>query len=420
MVFKKMKKIINTSSRFFHVDMSYILSGTSFLGVSHVVQVVSSLFLVYIFANLVPKEVFGTYKYALSIIGILGIFTLNDIGSALVRAVSQGHEKTFFVGVRTQLKWNIIVTLLSAIAAIYYYFQGNATLAVAILIGGSFFPILTSSRLYESLLVGRKDFRRKFLYSIPKHLIPIVSISITVLLTHSVPLIILVYFVSHSAINAYLFFRTLRAVVPSGDVDPKAMSYSKHLSLLNILGAFGARLDNIIVFHHLGSVALASYAIAKILPDQLRVSKSILQSIALPKISNRDFNKIVPTLSRRYVILFVFFSILVLFYILTVPFLFQLIFPEYLDMIPYSQALSLTLLGGPAFLYMQTLIAHAKKKELYIVKTIIPIIRICSYIVLIPLYGLWGIVIGAILTVVSQNILLIILTYRSFRLSKSP
>lgn len=400
-------------SRILKTDMHYVMRNGFFVGATSITNSLAGLFLVYIFATFVPKETYGTYKYILSVIGMLGVFTLNDMENALIRAISKGYEKTFHTGIKSLFKYNTFVTVLAAIAASYYWTQNNHLLAYGIFIGGLLFPFYTTAKLYTAILTGKKKFRTQTFYNVPRILIPSIATGIAAFLNTPLIVIIAIYFGSQTCTNILIFILVTKTNKLSGPDDKETLSYSKHLSALNILGSFAAKLDNIIIFQYVGSSALATYAIARVFPDQLQIFKNIIKSLALPKMSARDYHKIVPTLSRRYTILFVLFATMVAVYIITAPYIYSLLFPHYMEAVVYSQVLSLVLMSGPITIYMQALLAHAKKKELYIVQTVIPITRICLYIVLLPLLGLWGIIATTLSVTALQSVLIIYLVHKN-------
>lgn len=58
--------LLRSSERYFKTDMVYLAKGGSWLFSAQVLSGALSFILAIAFANLVPKEAFGTYKYVLS------------------------------------------------------------------------------------------------------------------------------------------------------------------------------------------------------------------------------------------------------------------------------------------------------------------------------------------------------------------
>ena len=98
-------------------------------------------------------------------------------------------------------------------------------------------------------------------------------------------------------------------------------------------------------------------------------------------------------------------------YILFAPLIFRLLFPAYQESIFYSQIFVLSVLVYPQGLLATYLRARMKKKQLFLVTSIIPIIRATLYIILIPLYG----VMGAIISIIAARTFNFGLSYYLFK-----
>ena len=61
-----------------------------------------------------------------------------------------------------------------------------------------------------------------------------------------------------------------------------------------------------------------------------------------------------------------------------------------MDSVLYSQIYIFTILFLPTLFFKQSLIAHAQKKALYVLNTLIPIGKILLLLVLLPTYGIMG------------------------------
>ncbi len=105
----KTYKILRKSEKFFKIDMVYLAKGGFWITSGQSINTILSLVLIVAFANLLPKETYGTYKYILSLAGVLNIFTLTGMNSAVARAVAVGSEGALKASVKYQLKWNLLM-----------------------------------------------------------------------------------------------------------------------------------------------------------------------------------------------------------------------------------------------------------------------------------------------------------------------
>ncbi|MBU1159916.1 hypothetical protein KKD04_01900, partial [Patescibacteria group bacterium] len=92
---------------------------------------------------------------------------------------------------------------------------------------------------------------------------------------------------------------------------------------------------------------------------------------------------------HKTLILFLGMGIIAVLYIIAAPYIFKFLFPQYIESVLFSQIVILSLLI-PSTLIAETFDAHLRKKEIYIIRTTVPIIKIILLLALLPFYGIWG------------------------------
>ncbi len=261
-------RILKWSERYTKTDMVYIVKGGFWLSIGQVVAVVSSFFLSVILAHALPKEVYGNYKYILSITGIIGGLSLSGIGTTLTQAVARGAEGTLFLAVRTQLKWSGLVGLGCLVVGGYYFLNDNTIVAASMVVAALTVPFANSFGLYGSYLAGKKDFQRSTLYWIVGQLVSVVVLASIAITTQSVFGLIAGYFITSLLSALYFYHRTLKKSPPSETAgDPSMIRYGGHLSIMNFIGTVANQLDKVLVFHYVGAVPLAIYSFAFAIPE---------------------------------------------------------------------------------------------------------------------------------------------------------
>jgi O-antigen/teichoic acid export membrane protein len=383
-------QFLRWSERYTKTDMIHLTKDGFWLGIGHITQVGSSIVLVIAFANLLPKDVYGTYQFILAMAAILGSFTLSGISTAVTRAVAQGQGGAFRYGLRVQLVWSMGIASASSAVALYYFINENNLLAISFLIVGAFSPFLIGFRLYRAYLRGRRLFRESALLGVWGKPIPLLSLLIALLLTDNPLLLVLIYFASHTLSSGIIYFLVLRRHNPPITKSPEVISYSKHLSALDILGVIGSNLDKLLIFHFLGAAPVAIYTLALAPVTHLGKTFSILNQMALPRLATREFTILKETLPHKVRIALIVSFFVVVAYIVAAPYLFKLLFPAYEESVLISQALALVVLSAPRNLYMQAFTAHGATREIYITRLCLPILTIVLLLILLPLYGIWG------------------------------
>ena len=386
-------RALHGSESFFQTDMIYLAKSGSWLSLSYGVAMIAGFGLSIAFANLLAKESFGTYKFILSMVGILGVFSLTGIGTAITQAVALDNGGSLRQGFRINLKWSIGMLLGGLGLSIYYYINGNALLSYSFLLAGVLSPITLSAGLYGAYLLGKKDFRRSSFYGMIHNIAPAAALILTLFLTKNLVIIITVYFFFGALVSLFLYRTTTRAYRRENrKEDPELVSYGGHLSAMEIIGTVTHHLDKILIFHYLGAAPLAIYAFAIAPVEQLQGGKKILSTLILPKLSEHPFEELQKSTPRKALLLTVYALLLALVYALLAPYFYKFFFPQYLDSVIYSQIYSLTLLAISATVCQEALVAHKKKKELYLQRTIVPVVQIVLFLVLLPFFGLLGLI----------------------------
>ncbi len=396
---EKLTGFLRWSERYTKTDMVYLAQGGFWLGLGQVISSGSAFFVSIAFANLLPVETYGVYKYILSIVSLLTITTLTGMDSAVTQAISRGFEGTLSPAIKMRLKWGLLGSLLSLIIGGYYYLQGNLQLTVAFSITSLFIPFFESIDMYNSILFGKRLFNIYTHYNTIRKIIGLSAIIITILLTKNIFILLFVFFISNILPVIYFFYRTNHKYKENDSVDKEALSYGKHLSLINIISAVLNQLDKILVFHYVGAVELAIYALATAPNDQIKGLLKNVNLLALPKFANQTKKEIEKTIWKKVWILLLASAAIVLLYIIFAPLFFNIFFPKYLDSIGYSQLLSISLIPViiSGFLYT-TFESQKSKEELYKWNIYTNIFNLVLLFPLIYYFGLLGAIISKSLT----------------------
>jgi O-antigen/teichoic acid export membrane protein len=374
--------------------MLYLAKGGFWLTFGQGIAMLSGLFISIAFANLFPKESFGTYKFILSGVAILGVFSITGLSTSIIQSVARGFEGSLQKGFWLNLKWSIGVFLGGLTISLYYYLNGNQLLSFSFLLAGICTPLTSSASLYSAYILGKKDFKKSSFYGMVRNTIPAIVLVITLLISQSLPVIITVYFLVGLIVPVFLYIKIVSTnTTKSTQEDPDLLVYSKHLSIMDIIASLAHYLDKILIFHYLGAAPLAIYAFAIAPVEQLQGGKKILSTLILPKLSERPFEELQKSAPRKAFLLTIYALTLAGTYAFFAPYFYSFLYPQYLDSVFYSQIYSLTLLAVSGTIFNETLIAHRKTKELYFHRTIVPITQVILFFILLPIYGLMGLII---------------------------
>ncbi len=410
----KLYNLLRWSEKWTKTDMIYLARGGFWLTLGKVVSSTSAFLLAIAFANLLPKETYGEYKYILSIASILAIPTLSGMGTAITQAVARGYEGIVIPAMKEKIKWG----LLSAVASIglsgYYWHNGNTTLTFAFLICAVFLPFMDAFGIYGAFLSGKKMFGVSTKYNIFSRVV-IVSIMITTIYySNNIFLVIFTYFLSNTFFRVIFLIITHNKFNFTSNKDQAVISYGKHLSFMKGLNILSGNINNIFLFHFLGSQSLAVFSFAVAPIEQIRSLLSIPISLIFPKISNNQWKVPAYRLFLKKLLPFLLILILcVISYILIAPTFFKVFFPKYLDATKFSQIYSISLIITIiSTIQVQILKAKKQIKKLHIINITDAILNIFLTLPFIYYHGIWGLIYAYITIKTLQNIIMSTLIFK--------
>jgi O-antigen/teichoic acid export membrane protein len=407
-----MQKIKGLFHRWFKLDFHYVAKNSFWLVSNQVIGALSSLILTIVFAHFVSKDDFGTYKYIISIMGIISVFTLSGMNTSVIQAVARGFEGTYKRSIIVQLKWSIIPCVASLAVALYYTYFGNFTLAIPLFVVAFAAPLSSVANTFMALLMGKKQFKTYSIYSIITAIFYLVWMAGIVFLGGK-SIALASGYVLVSLITSGLFYFVTNKKFPANDKnDESAIGYGKHLSLMNVLSGVAAQVDSILIFHLLGPANLAIYSFATNIPERIRVMFNFTGTLVLPSLANKTIDEAQASITRKIITMILIAAGVILVYIVAAPFIYKILFPQYMDSVIYSRIFSLSMFAIATNISLSTLFSQRLKGELYIFTTFNPIIRIVLLAVFIYFFGLWGAIVSRIIASTVNLLSSIYLVYR--------
>ena len=377
------------------MDMVYAAKGGFWITFSRSITTILSLVLIVAFANLLPKETYGLYRYILSLAGVLSIFTLTGMNSAVARAVATGNEGALKTSVRYQLKWNLL--MLAAFWALggYYLINGNDLFALSFFILGIFAPSTLALSTYGAYLEGKKEFRIASITNIISTFIYVAGVLTAVLLSGEVIWIIVAYAITTFVSTLFFYIVILRKFKPpAATVARDTLKYGRELSFIRLLGPIVSQVDKIILAHFWGPAQLAVYVLAMAVPSQAISFMKNWVGIGFPKFAAKTPEEINTVFYKRIFQGMSVGAIIAIFYILVSPYLFKYLLPQYLEGVLYSQILAISFVFAMPTRYVGLLFLSQKlSRQIFTNSMINSAVAILLFVVL----GIWGGIFGLVL-----------------------
>ncbi len=389
---KRIGKLLRWSQKYTKTDMIYVARGGFWLSVGKVFITLASIITTIAFANLIPAETYGTYLFIISTAGIVGISSLPGMGSAMIRSVAKGKEGSLDTAFKTKFKWALIGSVVFLLMSGWYYVNENIILSVAFLIISPIFPLKLSSGVFAGFWNGKKRFDKKTILRVLVDVAIATSVIITLLLTDDLWIIVFIFFFS-TATAQYLAYLYSSKRKDNEETDEEMIPYGKNLTLMSIIDTTASHLDKIIIWKLLGPAQVAVYTLS-IKPIKKVKGFLPISSLALPKLSENGIKdqKRKKKILRKILMLFLVSVPFAVFLFFFGPFIYKIVFPEYMESVKFFQAMTFLIAMLPTTILKTALVAEKKTKYLYITRTTVPLIKITLFLILTPIYGIWGVV----------------------------
>ena len=301
------------------------------------------------------------------------------------------------------MKFSLIGSLVSLTAAGWYFINQNYVLATAFSAVAIFLPFQSAFPVLYAFWTGRKDFKKKSGYNFASDFLVALIVIPTIILTNNPVLIIIALFASQSLFTGIFLAKTLKHK-KNEEVSQESISFGKNLTAMNAIVSFAEQIDKVILWKFFGPIPLAIYSFAQLPIQKVKEIIPITQ-LALPKIGEKGAKEIKQGIMKKFKKLFFIFIPLTLLAVIIAPYFYRIVLPQYVESVPYFQAFSFLLLLSPFLLLNASLVSEMKKKELYIIQTITPLLKIVLFLILIPLFQIWGLVFAILISQAINGIL---------------
>lgn len=411
----KIRQLLIVSSRYARMDMFYVVKNGFWVTSGKAINSVLSLGLVIAFANLLPKETYGLYRYILSLGGVLNMFTLTGMKGAVARSVARGNEGVIRSAVRYQLKWNLLMLAAFLIMSGYYFINDNALYALSFLVLGIFMPFALAINTYGAYLEGKREFKIAYILNVASTALYVVASLAAILFSGEVIWLVIAY-AGSIFIAAFVSYKYIlrRFNPPTTGESRETLTYGRNLSFIGLIGPLASQMDKIILAHFWGPAQLATYALAQAVPSRAVPSIKNLVNIGFPKFAAKTAQENNTVLYRRIFQGAFAGTIIALSYILIAPLLFKYLLPQYLDGILYSQILAISFIFAMPTRYVGLLFESQKMTHQVFINTIInSILALVLYIV----FGIWGGIMGLAIANVLWSFLGFVVNFTTWKIS---
>lgn len=402
----------------FRFDARYFIKGGFWLTTTQGFVVLSGLVTTALFAHFLSPEQYGIYKYLIGLAAIFATFSLTGLGQSIFQTAAKKYLGFYRETFKLNALYNIGVIASAALGGTYYLINENLTLGVGCFLIAFLQPLINQFQYIPAVLNGTKRFKEATLQQIFRTLFVTTASLIALFFTANI-LILFATYLTAQAIGSFISERYHRPQDPTPtppDIFQKYISYAKHTSVRNTIGILAQRLDTVIVFTQLGAAELATYAIAMVIPEQIKGSLKSLSTLLLSKYASTTHHQIHTSgLLKRSLQLIVLLIFITASYFFLSPYVYEIIFPQYPSAISLTQLYSLVFVTYVVYLPYSLLSVQLAEKQLYLLNIGGSIFQTILFILIIPTMG----IVGAILVKLIYRFSFTILTFIVYYLNSS-
>lgn len=366
-----------------------MIRGGSWLFFEKILLLGKGFLLTYLYANFLSRETYGEYQFVIAFLGALSIVALPGMGVAIVQALARNKDGIFSRAAGMMFRMAFWGSLVLVLSSGYYLYLMESDLARALLVTALIFPGYVLMNLWRYYYTGKSQFDLLVKASVVLEIISLLAALCAILFFPNLFGLVIFGIILPLPFSLLLVWRLCQKT-RNLELDTDNVRFGKKLSYTVALSTFASYSDKLLLSHFLGFSELALYSISLIIPEQAKGAITSFMTPLLPQYSQTSDRKKL----KEHVLFFVVASVLsalALYFLL--PYLFELVFPQYIDGLSYARTLLLLLLLIP-FTLLETFFRSQKKEKIVfranLAGTLTAIILV---FVLVPPFG----IIGAIL-----------------------
>lgn len=358
------------------------------------------------------EETYAKYQLCISYASFVALFGMMGLNQVCIQSAANREDGNFLI----IMKIRFLLSLAGSVVwfLILYYtkiWAGYSLLVIPAILALSF---RHAGDIITNFLVGKNKIQITAIYRVGFFLIGLGvlyylglkkfdNISIVVLSLFSLPL----------SLTAVLFFYALR-LRENRQVEKSRIKLGMHYSIAGILATGVFALQKPIISKSLSLYDVAIFSMAFNFVEQLKILVKSINTSVYPDFSKQKTLQKVWGASCKYVILlFVLFIIIGFCLAAVIPYVFNFLLSEkYAAAVPYAQWLSVFIGWGAISGVIRSMLSAQKKfRSIYIYDVGLPIIVLLLWLMLLPKFGLWGMVYARGISLTIANIAIFVLLF---------
>jgi len=350
-----------------------------------------------ILARVLGPQGLGDYQLLLAWVAVASIFGLPGMNVVVMKSALKNYDRFYWLALRKSLLFSGVGTILVAlVGCVLYFYQGaESKTAIYFLLIAASIP-LSGFQNYDSVLVGKRDFRASRLLSLFGAIVSLFFTGGVAWLTRQAEWVFVAYLLSRVAVLALGFFvvqRKLNECTIDHRMELELFAQGWRQTGLAVFLQVASRLDRILL-GAIDPVLLGYYYIGALIPKQVANNAKTLLGVLLARWGARKAEVNFKSMKVHGVKFIILGCVAALSVVILLPTIIPLFFGEnYLPAVPIGQWFALSLIMSfwfSAYMsYEQFQTNGLYVQKLQIIRTVIFLVLM---VILIEKWRVYGVV----------------------------
>lgn len=361
---------------------------------SYILSSLKGIITGYLVTRLFPQEMYGVYKFALSIIGIIGFLAIPGITSTLGACIAKEKKNA---PVRSAMQWYTSWCLLGSIITIGSVFiipsaRLNDLWSLLVASAIFFIPNNAGVHIFSAAVRGTTRFDRAFFATTISNISQVICVLLMLWIRPSAFLLLVCTIGIPGFVYLGRMLWWLREFPSKKSFRPWILP-SINISLATIPITISWYIDGLLVAAYFGLKQLAILSVALLIPEQIKSwAKEMLPILFSAQAQGRDTWERRKKLKKIVLLSTLLTGIGIAMYCMITPYIIGVLFPKYnpREVIFLTNIAAITLISMPAALFTQYFEARGMTKELQWCNWLASFTYVISLCILVPWLGPLG------------------------------
>ena len=350
---------------------------------------------------------YGVYQLTVSIVSFVTVFALSGLNQSLSISARNDWHSNFRLFFLAKFKVAMYLVPVFWVISWYFFLQDKHEIGYTIAFISFAFPLIVNQSNWEKWLIGSKSYTKYAKYK-------------AIAIFCSLMILLLTYYLNITPFSALFFILILLIIntilnilintsLTNSISEIESFSYGKKLTGAILIGSL-LHLEKFFIDESLTIEHVAIFSVAMIFPDLLRRFFSIINKILIPRVSSY---KTIGSVWEWYKEKFIY-TILIYLIIASVGFFLiddaiSFIFPDsYSISGEYAKWLFVASAIRTPISYLGVIMVYQKKLKYSYAQSYTNVItKIGGILLLLPLYGLWGVVYAHIISMIATGFIVV-------------